>query len=232
MSAIDSDLEKRILFEDNHLLAVNKKAGEIVQGDKTGDEALNERIKKYLKRKYNKPGDAFLGIVHRLDRPTSGVVVFAKTSKGASRLSKQFREKEIRKTYLAITAVKPPQNSGTLTHYLKKNQKNNKSSAAKIPSPGRKQAVLDYTLIKTSDRYYLLEIKPVTGRHHQIRVQLSAEGMPIKGDLKYGFDRSNKDGSISLHAREIQFSHPTLKNTVTLTAPAPEDTLWQYFENA
>ncbi len=230
MSAIDADLERRILFEDNHLLAINKKAGEIIQGDKTGDEALNERIKKFLQKKYNKPGDAFLGIVHRLDRPTSGVVIFAKTSKGASRLSAQFREKEISKTYWAITSVKPQSDSGTLQHYLKKNPKNNKSSARPLPSDDRKQAVLDYELIKESDRYFLLEVKPVTGRHHQIRVQLAAEGMPIKGDLKYGFDRSNKDGSISLHARSITFKHPTSKEEITLKAPVPEDKLWQFFE--
>lgn len=232
MSVIDADLERRILFEDNHLLAINKKAGEIVQGDKTGDEALNERIKKFLQKKYDKPGEAFLGIVHRLDRPTSGVVIFAKTSKGASRLSAQFRDKEILKTYWAITNVKPPGISGTLKHFLKKNPKNNKSSASPVPGNDRKEAVLNYELVKESDRYFLLEVKPITGRHHQIRVQLSAEGMPIRGDLKYGFDRSNKDGSISLHARTITFKHPTSKKEITLTAPVPEDKLWLFFEGS
>lgn len=223
------DLE--ILYEDNHVIVVNKKSSDIVQGDKTGDEPLPERIKVYLKKKYDKPGNVFCGVVHRLDRPTSGAIIFARTSKALERLNAQFRDKETNKIYWAIVEEKPKMKSGTLVHYLKKNEKQNKSYASLTESPGSKKAVLHYELISSSDKYHLLEIKLETGRHHQIRSQLSSIGCIIKGDLKYGAKRSNPDGSISLHARSITFIHPTTKELINIKAPVPKDPLWQLFQD-
>ncbi len=219
-----------VLYEDNHIIIVNKSAGEIVQGDKTGDKPLSDVVKEYLKVKYNKPGNVFCGVTHRLDRPTSGIVVFAKTSKALSRLNKMFREGKVDKTYWAIVKNVPPKEEDQITHYLVKNEKLNKSTAFNIEKPHAKKAVLHYRLIAASKNYYLLEIDLETGRHHQIRVQLSKIGSPVKGDLKYGADRSNPDGSISLHARSISFIHPVSKELVSVTAPVPEDNLWKSFE--
>lgn len=216
-----------ILFEDNHFIVVNKKSGDIVQGDKTGDTPLSEIVKSYIKDEYNKPGNVFLGVVHRLDRPTTGIVVFAKTSKALERFNKMLREKKVDKTYWALVKNKPIREVDTLIHFLKKNPKNNKSTSYRSEIQGSKRAVLHYKLHKSLDRYHLLEIDLETGRHHQIRCQLAAIGSPIKGDLKYGFDRSNKDGSIHLHARSIQFIHPVRKETVLIEAPTPEDVLWK-----
>lgn len=219
-----------ILYEDNHIIIVNKTPGEIVQGDKTGDQPLSEKVKEYLKEKYNKPGNVFCGVTHRLDRPTSGIVVFAKTSKALSRLNDMFRNGEVDKTYWAIVKDRPPKEEDQLTHYLIKNEKNNKSNAYTSERPHTKKAVLHYRLIATSQNYYLLEIDLETGRHHQIRVQLARIGCPIKGDLKYGAARSNPDGSISLHARTISFVHPVSKEEILVTAPLPDDNLWKSFE--
>ncbi|MFS4447181.1 RluA family pseudouridine synthase [Maribacter sp. 2307UL18-2] len=216
----------QVLYEDNHLIAINKRPGDIVQGDKTGDVPLSEWVKRYLKKKYNKPGNVFLGVTHRLDRPTSGIVVFAKTSKALPRLNKLFAEKQARKTYWALVKNAPPQKEDTLTHWMKRNTKQNKSYAHPKEVIDSKKAILDYRLIQKLDTFYLLEINLKTGRHHQIRAQLSAIGCPIKGDLKYGFDRSNKNGSIHLHARRLSFIHPVKKETLTLTAPLPQDPLW------
>ncbi|TNF46468.1 MAG: RluA family pseudouridine synthase [Bacteroidetes bacterium] len=218
-----------ILYEDNHVIAVNKKASDIVQGDKTGDVTLPDRIKEYLKEKYQKPGNVFCGVIHRLDRPTSGVVLFARTSKALERLNKQFREKETNKVYWAVTENEPTSKTGTLINYLKKNEGQNKSYVHSTEVPGSKKAVLNYKLIASSDNYFLLEIQLETGRHHQIRAQLSSIGCPIKGDVKYGAKRPNKDLSISLHARELSFMHPTTKEQISITAPVPEDPLWKYF---
>lgn len=225
------DLSKiSVIYEDNHLIVVNKLPGQIVQGDKTGDTSLAELVKAYIKEKYNKPGDVYLGIVHRLDRPTSGIVIFAKTSKAASRLSEMFREHKVKKTYWAITATRPEGGMGRLTHYLRKNEEKNKSVAKKKPTKGYKEAILDFEQKSDSDRYYLLEIKLHTGRHHQIRCQLAAIGSPIKGDIKYGAKRTNMDGSISLHSRTTSFLHPVKKENMSFTAPVTQDDLWQYFE--
>lgn len=220
-----------ILFEDNHLLVVNKMPGELIQGDKTGDEPLVEKLKKYVKVKYNKPGEVFLGVVHRLDRPTSGAVVFAKTSKALTRLNEQFAKKETIKTYWAIVKNAPEPTVGSLTHYLKKTEANNTSKAHIKEVPGSKIAILHYTTIKKLSNYHLLEISLETGRHHQIRVQLASIGCPIKGDLKYGAARSNPDGSISLHARKLQIIHPVLKTEMTFVAPLPNDPIWQACES-
>ena len=219
-----------VLYEDNHLIAVNKTCSEIVQGDKTGDKPLSELIKQWLKEKYNKPGDAFIGVIHRLDRPVSGIVVFAKTSKALERMNELFRQGEVKKTYWAIVKTRPPQTEAELTHYLVRNEKQNKSYANDNEVQGSQKAILSYKLIAKSDNYFLLEIDLKTGRHHQIRCQLAKIGCPIKGDLKYGFDRSNKDGGISLHARKISFIHPVSKETVTITAPVPEEKIWGKFE--
>ena len=218
-----------ILYEDNHVIAVNKKSSDIVQGDKTGDITLPDRIKEYLKEKYQKPGNVFCGVIHRLDRPTSGVVLFAKTSKGLERLNKQFRDKETNKVYWAVTGNEPSTKNGTLINYLKKNEGQNKSYVHSTEVPGSKKAILNYKVIASSDNYFLLEIQLETGRHHQIRAQLSSIGCPIKGDVKYGAKRPNKDLSISLHARELSFMHPTTKEQISITAPVPEDPLWKYF---
>jgi len=219
-----------VLYEDNHIIIVNKSPKEIVQGDKTGDKPLSDMVKDYLKEKYNKPGNVFCGVVHRLDRPTSGVVVFAKTSKALTRLNEMFKKGEIDKTYWAIVKDVPPQNEGVLVHYLIKNEKNNKSTAYDTEKPHTQKAVLHYKLIGRSQKYYLLEVKIETGRHHQIRCQLAKIGLPIKGDLKYGAQRSNPDGSISLHARNISFVHPVSKQIINITAPVPDDPLWKAFE--
>ncbi|MFD1096405.1 RluA family pseudouridine synthase [Salegentibacter chungangensis] len=216
----------QVLHEDNHLIIVNKRPGDIVQGDKTGDKPLSEVVKSYLKEKYNKPGNVYLGVVHRLDRPTSGIVVFAKTSKALPRLNKLFQKKEAQKTYWAIVKNEPPKTQDTLIHFLKRNPKQNKSYAHIKEVPDSKKAILDYKVIKKLNNYYLLEVNLHTGRHHQIRSQLSAIGCPIKGDLKYGFDRSNKDASIHLHARELWFIHPVKKEPVHVIAPPPDEVLW------
>jgi 23S rRNA pseudouridine1911/1915/1917 synthase len=216
----------QILYEDNHIIIINKRAGDIVQGDKTGDQPLSEVVKDYLKDKYNKPGNVYLGVVHRLDRPTTGIVMFSKTSKALPRLNKLFSEKEAKKTYLAIVKNPPPKAQDTLTHWLKKNPKNNKSTAHIKETNDSKKAVLHYKLIKSLENYYILEIELETGRHHQIRSQLSSIGSPIKGDLKYGFDRSNLDASIHLHARQLQFVHPVSKEHIDIIAPLPNDPVW------
>lgn len=220
----------KVLFEDNHIIVINKESGEIVQGDKTGDAPLSDIVKAYLKEKYNKPGNVFLGVVHRLDRPVSGVVLFAKTSKALPRLNKLFAEHEkVKKTYWAIVANKPPQVSGTLTHWLTRNEKTNTAKAYDREVPHSKKAVLDYQLIDASERYFLLEIQLHTGRHHQIRCQLAKIGCPIKGDLKYGAPRSNPDGSISLHARKLELEHPVTHELLSITAPVPQNALWRAF---
>ena len=216
-----------ILYEDNHIIAVNKKASDIVQGDKTGDRPLSEYVKDYIKKKYNKPGKVFLGVVHRLDRPVSGVILFARTSKALSRLNEMFREKKVKKTYWAIVKNKPQNAKGTLVHYLLKNQLKNKSQAFINENKNTLRSELSYELICNLNNYYLLLVSPKTGRHHQIRVQLAKIGCPIKGDIKYGFDRTNKDKSIHLHARKIDFIHPVSKEPVSITAPTPNDVLWK-----
>lgn len=220
-----------VLYEDNHIIIVNKAAGEIVQGDKTGDKPLSDIVKEYLKVKYNKPGNVFCGVTHRLDRPTSGVVVFAKTGKALSRLNDLFRKGEVDKTYWAIVKERPPKEEDRLTHYLIKNEKTNKSTAYDTEKNRAKKAALHYRLIAASQNYYLLEIDLETGRHHQIRVQLAKIGCPIKGDLKYGARRSNPDGSISLHARSVSFMHPVSKEPIHVVAPVPEENLWKSFES-
>jgi len=220
----------QVLFEDNHILIVNKRAGDITQGDKTGDKPLNEVVKEYIKDKYNKPGNVFIGTVHRLDRPTSGVVIFARTSKALERLNKMLREKSIQKTYWALVKNKPKKTKDTLTNFLKKDSKKNKSFVYKKEIDGSKKAILHYSVLKNLDTYTLLEIDLETGRHHQIRTQLANIGCPIKGDLKYGFARSNKDGSISLHARKIEFVHPVSKEYIKITAPTPIDVVWSACE--
>lgn len=216
-----------ILYEDNHLVIVNKQAGEIVQGDKTGDTPLSDIVKDWLKEKYNKPGNVYLGVAHRLDRPVSGVVLFAKTSKALPRLNKMFAEhNKVNKTYWAIVQNRPQEPQGTLTHWLTRQEKNNTARAYDREVPGSKKAVLDYELIASGDRYHLLEIHLHTGRHHQIRCQLAKIGCPIKGDLKYGAPRSNPDGSISLHARTLTLEHPVNHESISVTAPVPDDKLW------
>ncbi|MCF6278893.1 MAG: RNA pseudouridine synthase [Flavobacteriaceae bacterium] len=220
----------QILHEDNHIIIVNKRAGDITQGDKTGDKPLSDVAKEYIKEKYNKPNNVYLGVVHRLDRPTSGVIIFAKTSKALERLNKMLREKTINKTYWAVVKNKPQKEQDTLIHFLKKNPKNNKSTAFKTETEGSKKAILHYKVIKELDSYYLLEIDLETGRHHQIRCQLASIGSYIKGDLKYGAKRSNKDGSIHLHARRIEFIHPVSKETVVVVAPTPETIIWEACE--
>lgn len=220
-----------VLYEDNHIIIVNKTVSEIVQGDKTGDKPLSEIVKEWIKQKYNKPGNVFCGVTHRLDRPVSGIVVFAKTSKALPRLNKMFQDKEIRKTYWAIVKNKPREPEGTLTNYLVRNEKQNKSYAYDTEKPDSKKAILHYKLIGQSDKYNLLEIDLETGRHHQIRCQLAKMGCVIKGDLKYGADRSNPDGGISLHARKITFIHPVSKELIEVTAPVPDDNLWKAFQS-
>lgn len=220
-----------VLHEDNHVIVVNKHASDIVQGDKTGDVTMPDQIKEFLKVKYDKPGNIFCGVVHRLDRPTSGAVVFAKTSKALSRLNEQFREKDTRKIYWAVVEKAPAEKSGTLVNFLLKNEKQNKAYVHQKEVSGSKKASLDYKLIAQSDKYFLLEVELHTGRHHQIRAQLSHIGCIIKGDLKYGAKRSNPDGSIHLHARKLEFIHPTTKEIIKITAPVPNEPLWKWFES-
>ncbi len=215
-----------VVYEDNHIIVVNKTSSEIVQGDKTGDTPLSETVKQYLKEKYQKPGNVFVGVAHRLDRPVSGLVVFAKTSKALSRLNEMFKNSDVRKTYWAIVKKCPNEQEAELTHYLLRNEKQNKSYAYDKEVPKSKRAVLHYKTIARSDNYYLLEVDLKTGRHHQIRCQLAKMGCPIKGDLKYGFPRSNQDGSICLHARRVTFTHPVSKELIDLKAPVPSDNLW------
>ncbi|MBQ8501200.1 MAG: RNA pseudouridine synthase [Bacteroides sp.] len=219
-----------VVYEDNHIIIVNKTASEIVQGDKTGDIPLSDTVKQYLKEKYAKPGNVFIGVTHRLDRPVSGLVVFAKTSKALARMNEMFKNGEVKKTYWAVVKNRPPQEEGTLTHWLVRNEKQNKSYAYPTEKPGSKKAVLHYRLIAASDNYYLLEVDLQTGRHHQIRCQLAKMGCSIKGDLKYGFPRSNADGSICLHARFIRFVHPVSKNLIEVEAPVPSGNLWAGFK--
>jgi len=223
----------KVIYEDNHIIIVSKTVNEIVQGDKTGDETLTDKVKKYIKEKYSKPGEVFLGLTHRLDRPTSGVVIFAKTSKALSRLNAMFRDGEIHKTYWAITSNRPNEDEGTLEDFLKKNEKLNKSFIAKASDKEAKKAILNYKIISVSDRYYLWEINLLTGRHHQIRCQLANIGCPVKGDLKYGYPRSNPDGGLSLHARKVEFIHPVSKKEISVTAGVPEgDKLWEFFQDS
>ncbi|GLB50407.1 RluA family pseudouridine synthase [Neptunitalea lumnitzerae] len=222
----------QVLYEDNHIIVINKRAGDIVQGDKTGDKPLSEVVKEYIKDKYNKPGNVYLGVVHRLDRPTTGIVLFAKTSKALPRLNKLFAGKEAEKTYWALVKNQPPKTTDRLVHFLKRNPKQNKSYAHSKEVPDSKKGILSYTMLKKLNAYYLLEIALETGRHHQIRSQLTAIGCPIKGDLKYGFDRSNPDGSIHLHSRKLHLIHPVSKEALTIVAPVPEENLWQAAEKA
>lgn len=213
------DIASRILYEDNHLLILNKRTGEIVQGDKTGDEPLSETLKAFIAQRDGKPGHVFMGVPHRLDRPVSGAVLFAKTSKALERMSGMFREGGVHKTYWALTTARPAKESGELVHWLRRDEKQNKSFASEIQKPDTKRAVLRYKVLRDTERYHLVEVELLTGRHHQIRCQLSAIGCPIKGDLKYGAPRSNKDGGISLHARTIAFVHPVKKEEISVTAP-------------
>lgn len=219
-----------VLYEDNHVIVVNKTCSEIVQGDKTGDKPLSEIVKEWLKEKYNKPGNVFCGVAHRLDRPTSGLVVFAKTSKALTRLNEMFKTHEVKKTYWAVVKNCPKEPEAEIMHYLVRNEKQNKSTAFDTEKKDSKKAIMHYKVIARSDTYYLLEIDLKTGRHHQIRCQLAKIGCPIKGDLKYGAERSNPDGGISLHARRVSFIHPVSKEMIDVIAPVPEDRLWQAME--
>lgn len=219
-----------VVYEDNHIIVVNKTASEIVQADKTGDIPLSETVKQYLKEKYQKPGNVFIGVTHRLDRPVSGLVIFAKTSKALTRLNEMFRTSDVKKTYWAVVKNAPKEPEGELIHFLVRNEKQNKSYAYEKEVPNSKKAILHYRLIGRSENYYLLEIDLKTGRHHQIRCQLAKMGCPIKGDLKYGSPRSNPDGSICLHARRVRLIHPVSKELVELEAPLPEGNLWKGFE--
>ncbi|MBD3724269.1 MAG: RluA family pseudouridine synthase [Flavobacteriaceae bacterium] len=227
MKILSTKENLQILHEDNHIIVVNKRVGDIVQGDKTGDKPLSEVVKEYIKVKYNKPGDVFLGVVHRLDRPTSGIVVFARTSKALTRLNETFKNRETQKTYWAIVKNQPPKDVNTLIHFLTRNPKNNTSKAHLKEVKDSKKASLSYSIIQKLNNYFALEIDLHTGRHHQIRCQLAAIGCPIKGDLKYGFDRSNPDGGIHLHARKLIITHPTTKETLTFVAPTPDDVIWK-----
>lgn len=216
-----------ILYEDNHIIAVNKASGEIVQSDKTGDPCLADRVKEYIKIKCQKPGNVYLAIVHRIDRPVSGVVIFARTSKAASRLCQMFANKEIKKTYWAITGERPPQMEAELRHYMSKNEEKNRAHVSNTPRTGYKEAILSYRLIASTQNLNLLEVELKTGRHHQIRAQLSRIGCPIRGDLKYGAPRSNAGGGICLHARSVEFTHPVTSEVIKLTAPTPTDNVWK-----
>ena len=227
MKIVSNKSNLQILHEDNHLIMVNKRVGDIVQGDKTGDKPLSEVVKEYIKDKYNKPGEVFLGVVHRLDRPTTGIVVFARTSKALSRMNELFSNRETQKTYWAVVKNKPVKSQDKLVHYIKRNEKNNTSKAHLNEVPDSKLASLEYKIIKELTNYTALEIELHTGRHHQIRAQLAAIGSPIKGDLKYGFDRSNPDGGIHLHARKLCFTHPVSKEAITIIAPTPDDVIWK-----
>ncbi len=223
--------ESQILYEDNHLLVINKKVGQLVQGDKTGDESLLDSIKNFIKIRDQKPGNVFLGLVHRIDRPTSGLVIYAKTSKALTRLTQMVKNREIKKTYWAVVPKEMIPQSQRLVHYLKKNEKTNKATVFTKPTDGAKEAILTYNVIKTLDNYLLLEIDLETGRHHQIRAQLFKNGTSIKGDLKYGSPRSNPDGGINLHARKLEFIHPVTKENIQITAPVPQnDAVWRACE--
>lgn len=226
MKVISDKNNLQVLHEDNHIIVINKRVGDIVQGDKTGDKPLSEVVKEYIKVKYNKPGEVFLGVIHRLDRPTTGIVIFARTSKALTRMNELFSNRETQKTYWAIVKNKPQNPEDKLVHYLKRNEKNNTSKAHIKEVPESKIASLDYKIIASLQNYYALEINLHTGRHHQIRAQLSAIGSPIKGDLKYGFDRSNPDGGIHLHARKLVFTHPVTKENIEIIAPTPKDVIW------
>jgi 23S rRNA pseudouridine1911/1915/1917 synthase len=221
----------RVLYEDNHLIAVNKRSSDLSQGDKTGDTSLDTEVKNYIAEKYKKPGDVFLGVVHRLDRPVSGVILYARTSKALERLNEMFRGTQVKKTYLAIVKERPPEDTQTITHFLKKIEDQNKTYVYDKEVKGSKEASLTYRLVGRSERYYLLEIELHSGRHHQIRAQMSAIGCPVKGDLKYGYSRSNDDGSISLMARRLEFIHPVKKEKLVITAPFPEGDIWDLFKN-
>jgi len=227
MKIISDKNNLQVLHEDNHIIVINKRVGDIVQGDKTGDKPLSEVVKEYIKEKYDKPGEVFLGVVHRLDRPTTGIVVFARTSKALSRLNELFANRETQKTYWAVVKNKPAEAEAKLVHYLKRNEKNNTSKAHSREVPESKVASLDYKIIKELNTYFVLEINLHTGRHHQIRAQLAAIGSPIKGDLKYGFDRSNPDGGIHLHARKLVFIHPVSKEELKIIAPVPDEVIWR-----
>jgi 23S rRNA pseudouridine1911/1915/1917 synthase len=220
-----------ILYEDNHLIAINKRSSDLSQGDKTGDTSLDTEVKKYIADKYKKPGDVFLGVVHRLDRPVSGVILYARTSKALARLNEMFRSTEVKKTYLAIVRERPPEDQATISHFLKKNEQQNKSYVYDNEVKGSKEASLTYRVAGRSERYYILEIMLHSGRHHQIRAQLAKIGCPVKGDLKYGFPRSNEDGSISLMARRLEFIHPVKKEKIVITAPFPKGDIWKEFRN-
>lgn len=226
MKIISDKNNLQVLHEDNHIIVINKRVGDIVQGDKTGDKPLSEVVKEYIKDKYNKPGEVYLGVVHRLDRPTTGIVLFARTSKALTRMNALFSNRETQKTYWAIVKNKPVNWEGKLVHYLKRNEKNNTSKAHSKEVPESKIASLDYKIIASLQNYFALEINLHTGRHHQIRAQLSAIGSPIKGDLKYGFDRSNPDGGIHLHARKLNFLHPVSQENIKIIAPTPNDPVW------
>jgi 23S rRNA pseudouridine1911/1915/1917 synthase len=224
-------MQDQIVYEDNHLLVINKKVGQLVQGDKTGDDSLLELIKNFIKKRDDKPGNVFLGLVHRIDRPTSGLVIYAKTSKALSRLTQMVKNREIKKTYWAVVTKEMIPQTQRLVHFLKKNEKNNKAIVFSKATDGAKEAILTYNVIKALDNYLLLEIDLETGRHHQIRAQLSKIGAPIKGDLKYGAARSNPDGGINLHARKLEFIHPVTKENIEITAPVPHnDTVWRVCE--
>ena len=218
-----------ILYEDNHIIAVYKRSSDLSQGDKTGDISIDTEVKKYIAEKYKKPGEAFLGVVHRLDRPVSGVILFARTSKALERLNEMFRTKQVKKVYLAIVKERPPEDEATITHFLKKNEKQNKSYVYESEVKGSKEASLTYRLKGRSEKYYLLEVELHSGRHHQIRAQLAKIGCPVKGDLKYGYPRSNEDGGISLFARKLEFIHPVKKEKISITAHFPEGDIWPVF---
>ena len=220
-----------VLYDDNHIIIVYKRSSDLVQGDGTGDEPLDDIVRAYIKEKYNKPGDVFLGVVHRLDRPVSGCVVYARTSKALTRLSELFRTREVKKTYWAIVTDRPPEEDGVLSNWLKKNEKQNKSYVYPTEVKGSKLAELSYKILGRSERYYLVEVDLQTGRHHQIRAQLAAAGCPVKGDLKYGAKRSNEGGGISLHSRRVSFVHPVKKEEITVEAPLPGDRIWKLFAN-
>ncbi len=227
-----TDLAGRVLYEDNHLIAINKRPSEIVQGDKTGDQPLSEVVKAYLVKKYQKPGDAYLGVMHRIDRPVSGVVMFAKTSKALTRMNQMMQQKQMNKRYWAVVRNLPDPVSASLVHHLKKNEKQNKSYVVEAHSSGAKEASLTYRLLASGHHYHLLEVDLHTGRHHQIRTQLSFIGSPIRGDLKYGYPRSNGDGSIHLHARSVSFTHPVSQEAISIVAPAPHhDAVWTFFND-
>jgi 23S rRNA pseudouridine1911/1915/1917 synthase len=226
---IHEDIANRVLYEDNHLVIINKKPSEIVQGDKTGDVPLSETVKEYLRVKYNKPGNVFIGVVHRVDRPVSGCVIFAKTDKALTRMNKLIQDRQIRKFYWVVVKNKPPKDTDRIIHYLLKNEKQNKSYSVKPDAKGALKAELEYNVIGKSDNYFLLEVELFTGRHHQIRAQLAEVGCPVKGDLKYGFPRSNPDASIHLHARKIEFLHPIKNEKVSVIAPPPDESVWNYF---